>query len=313
MEEEQIEKKSFFKSVKNWIIIVIVIAIFGSGGYYYWYETSKYVYTKDAQIQAFSVDISPDILARVMTLEVDEGDFVQAGQLISQLQDDILLSQRIESEANIIKLGESVKFQEARFEKIRNDYFRAEQGIVDHVISSQDFDHKQKDFKMAEAEFKYSLANLEHSIKQLEVINTKLTHTVIVAPMDGVIAKRWILSGDVMNPGQSMFTMYDLSNVWVLARLEETKIAGVRLGDRVKIHVDAYPDYEFEGRVFVIKGAAASNFSLIPQDNATGNYTKVAQRIPIKITIDRPANFPKDEPLYLLPGMSIEVKIYTKK
>ncbi|MDN3504603.1 MAG: HlyD family secretion protein [Rhabdochlamydiaceae bacterium] len=310
---EEVEKKSFFKSVKNWIYIIVVLSVCSAGAYYFWYETSKYVYTKDAQIEAFSVDISPDILARVMTLEVDEGDFVQEGQLISQLQDDILLSKRVESEANIRKLKESIRFQEARFEKIQNDFFRAEQGIIDHVISAQEFDHKQKDFKMAEAELKFAIANLEHAIKQLEVINTKLTHTVITAPMDGMIAKRWILSGDVMRPGQTMFTMYDLSEVWALARLDETKIAGVRVGDIVKIHVDAYPGYEFEGRVFVIKGAAASNFSLIPQDNATGNYTKVSQRIPIKITIDRPPNFPKDEPLYLLPGMSVEVKIYTKK
>ena len=164
---------------------------------------------------------------------------------------------------------------------------------------------------MAKADLDYALADLEYSIKQLEVINTRLSHTVVVAPMNGMIAKRWVLTGDVMNPGQTMFTMFDLKDVWVLARLEEKKIAKVRIGDPVQIYVDAYPGYTFKGKVFVIKAAAASNFSLIPQDNATGNYTKVEQRIPIKITIERPENFPQNEPLYLLPGMNVEVKIMT--
>ena len=79
----------------------------------------------------------------------------------------------------------------------------------------------------------------------------------------------------------------------------------MKLGDRVEISVDAYPDKTFHGEVFTIKGAAASQFSVIPQNNATGNYTKVAQRIPIKITLD----VPKGEQLYLFPGMNAEVDI----
>lgn len=300
-------------NIKSWILVIFVSVVSIGGGIYYWIERSEYVYSIDAQVEAFSVDLSPDILARIISLEVDEGDFVKKGQLISQLQDDILLSKKREGEANIVRLQERVKMEQAHYEKVRNDYIRAEQGIVDQVISAQYFDHRQKDFEMAQAELNYSLADLDHAIKQLEVIDTELTHTVVMAPMDGMIAKRWVLSGDVMNPGQTMFTMYDLENVWVLARIEEGQIGRVRVGDRVKIHVDAYPDYEFEGEVFTIKGAAASNFSLIPQNNATGNYTKVSQRIPVKVTINRPANFPSNEPLYLLPGMSVEVKIYGKK
>ena len=300
------------KKIISWVVGLIGLVLVGGLSYHIYLETSQYVYSRDANISAFSVDISPDILARVMELNVDEGDMVKRGEVISQLQDDVLLAQRREAEANVVKLEEEVKFQEADYEKIRNDYHRAEKGIVDKVISAQEFDHKQKDYEMALAQLEFARANLDHAMKQLDVIKTQLTHTVIVAPMDGMIAKRWVLGGDVMSPGQTMFTLYDLENVWVTTMLEEKKIAKVRVGDRVKIHVDAYPDYEFEGQVFVIKGAAASNFSLIPQDNATGNFTKVEQRIPLKITIERPANFPKKEPLYLLPGMSVETKIYTQ-
>ena len=83
----------------------------------------------------------------------------------------------------------------------------------------------------------------------------------------------------------------------------------VKIGDEVEIHVDAYPDKKFHGKIFVIKGAAASEFSLIPQDNATGNYTKVAQRVPLKITIEGSKGPQEDDCLYLFPGMSAEIKI----
>lgn len=272
--------------------------------------SSRYVYTRDAQIDGFSVNLSPDILARIIALNVDEGDYVKQGQIIVELENDILLSEKEESEANIVRLEEKVKFARAQFEKLRNDYGRAEQGILDQIISVQEFDHRQKDYEMAKADLDYAIASLAYSKKQLEVINTRLAHTVVVSPMEGVIAKRWVLTGDVMSPGQTMFSLFDLKNIWVIARLEESKIAGVRINSKVEIYVDAYPGYVFHGHVFVIKGAAASNFSLIPQDNATGNYTKVEQRIPVKITIEKPKNFPPNQPLYLLPGMNVEVKIF---
>ena len=111
-----------------------------------------------------------------------------------------------------------------------------------------------------------------------------------------------------MHPGQAMFSLYDLTDVWVVANLEETKMERVKIGSSVEVTVDAYPGQVFHGKIFVIKEAAASEFSLIPQDNATGNYTKVAQRIPLKITLNRSEATP-----YLFPGMSAEVKIKVRQ
>jgi membrane fusion protein, multidrug efflux system len=292
-----------------WITIgcVVVLGI-GFGSYAWWSYAQKHIYTNDANIEAFSVNLSPDILARIITLDVDEGDLVHQGDLIAQLQDDILLAEKEETIARIATLQNTVDLQYFYFEKIRNDYERALAGIEDQVIPFSEFDHAQKDLEMAESNLAISKSDLEQSRKQLEVINTKLSHTIINAPMDGYISKRWVLGGDVMQPGQTMFTMYDLRQVWIVARVNEKKMRNVRVGDKVKIHIDMYPDITFHGKVFVIKGAAASEFSLIPQDNATGNYTKVAQRIPLKITIEPPKEF-DNTPLYLFPGMSAEVTI----
>jgi membrane fusion protein (multidrug efflux system) len=298
-------------SLWQWIVIgSLSVLLIGLGSIFAMKSIRFYVWTNDAVIDGFTVDISPDILARIVHLDVDEGDRVKKGQTIAILLDDILLAQKKESEANILKLEQALKVEEALLEKIRNDYIRAEQGVQDEVITFQDFDHRQKDFSAQSAKVDYAKANLVHAKKMLEVIEAHLDHTVIVAPIDGVVAKRWVWTGDVMNPGQTMYTLNDLNNLWVSAKLEEKKVRHVKLGSEVAIHIDAYPGYVFKGKVFTIQGGAASQFALIPQDNATGNYTKVEQRIPLKISIEKPDNFPKDTPLYLFPGMSVEVKIY---
>ncbi len=296
----------------RWSLIVFVcLVVVGLGvGFFFLYERS-YVWTNDAQIEGFQMDLGTNVTEQVTGLFVEEGDVVTRGQLIAQLQNDVPLAQKLEAEARISQIEQDIRAQEARRAKIRNDYIRALEGIEEDVISAQDFDHAQKDLEIADAELALAYASLELAVAELEVIEAELGHYTIVAPQDGTIAKRWVWLGDVVTPGQSFYTMYDLENVWVTARLEEGKLEGVRLGAPVDIHVDAYPDYTFEGEVFTIKAAAASEFTLVPQNNATGNYTKVAQRVPIKITIRPPADFPKDQPLYLFPGMNVEVKIKT--
>jgi membrane fusion protein (multidrug efflux system) len=262
-----------------------------------------FVGTNDALIDGYKVTVSSDISARITKLYVDEGAFVKTGDLIAEMDDTIPQSQKIEAEAKIVSLRAFVMVEEFHYEKVRNDFERAVKGFEEGVTSAQQLDHAQKNFAMSKSKLEMTKADLEHAITQLGVIETILTHTKVWAHIDGKIVKRWVWEGDVMRAGQAMFSLYDLKDVWVLANLEETKMEKVKIGDEVEIHVDAYPDKRFHGKIFVIKGAAASEFSLIPQDNATGNYTKVAQRVPLKITIE-----PSEE-LYLFPGMSAEIKI----
>jgi len=269
-----------------------------------------FVGTNDALIDGFKVTVSSDISARITKLYVDEGDFVKAGDLIADMDDTIPQSQKMEAEAKIVSLRASVMVEEFNFEKVRNDFERAVKGFQEGVTSAQELDHAQKNFAIAKSKLERAQAELEHAISQLGVIETVLTHAKVYAHIDGKIVKRWVYEGDVMTAGQAMFSLYDLKDVWVLANLEETKMENVKIGDEVEIHVDLYPDKKFHGKIFVIKGAAASEFSLIPQDNATGNYTKVAQRIPLKITIEPSKG--SDKGLYLFPGMSAEIKIRVK-
>lgn len=302
--------KDFFRSPLKVLLLVLTVFIAVVGITIYILEERAAIWTNDAFIEAYGTDLSANVTEKIITLYVDEGDTVKKGQLIAQLQNNIPLAQKAAAEAKIKSLEEEIIVQEARYKKIRNDFIRALAGFEDKVVSEQDFDHAEKNLEIIDAEIKLAKANLELAKKQLEVINAELVHYTIRAPQDGVIAKRWVWVGDVTTPGQSLYTMYDLKNIWVLANLEEGKIENVRLGDTVRISVDAYPGYTFHGKVFTIKGAAASQFTLVPQNTATGNYTKVSQRVPIKITIQPPDDYPKDNPLYLFPGMSAEIRIY---
>ena len=299
------------KKIPLYILVVVVCCAAIVVVWFTYYR--PFVGTNDAIIDGFKVTVSSDISARLTKLYVDEGDFVKAGDLIADMDDTISQSQRVEAEAKIVSLRASVMLEEFHFEKVRNDFERAVKGFQEGVTSAQQLDHAQKNFAIAKSKLEMTKADLEHAITQLGVIETILTHTKVYAHIDGKIVKRWVYEGDVMAAGQAMFSLYDLKDVWVLANLEETKMENVKIGDEVEIHVDAYPDKKFQGKIFVIKGAAASEFSLIPQDNATGNYTKVAQRVPLKITIEGSKGPQEDDCLYLFPGMSAEVKIKVKQ
>ncbi len=129
--------------------------------------------------------------------------------------------------------------------------------------------------------------------------------------MSGVVSKRWVLAGDVVQPGQSIFAIYNVKDIWVTANLEETSLSRLALGDMVDISVDTYPDLSFTGKVLRIGSNTASQFSLIPPNNASGNFTKVTQRVPVKISIDDPVSQNSQQPV-LRPGMSVEVSVKVK-
>jgi membrane fusion protein (multidrug efflux system) len=191
------------------------------------------------------------------------------------------------------------------------------------VITNEQFDHIKKAFETASAQLdaakamllvsksmiSSASASVETSNAQIKVLDAQLKNTRLYAPADGVIAKRWLLSGDVAQPGQSVFTITMSKNLWVIAYLEETKISEIHTGQQVKFTIDAFSDVKFRGKVFLIGSSTASVFSLIPANNAAGNFTKVTQRIPIRISIDSADNNKEISSFNILSGMSAIVKI----
>lgn len=220
--------------------------------------------------------------------------------------------------AEIRALEEEVKAISAKADQLRKDRNRFEKLLEKGVIPLRKLEevdthlealeHKRKALEakietavyrrktlIAKLEGLRSLSEkieaLSNRIRALEKrkadLENLISETVLRSPIDGYVAKRFVSEGEVVRAGQFVYAVYDPRDVYVLVLLEETKLEGVREGSRVKIEIDAFPGEEFEGVVETISRATASKFALIPRDITAGEFTKVAQRIPLKVRITK--------------------------
>jgi membrane fusion protein (multidrug efflux system) len=219
-----------------------------------------------------------------------------------------------------------IKVLEINLERATDDLERARAQSEGGVITAEQFSHIQKAYETAAAQLDAAKTQLlvsrsmissasaaaETSNAQIRVLDTQLKNTRLYAPVDGVISKRWLLPGDIVQPSQSVFTITINDNLWVAAFLEETKIAEVHSGQKVRLTIDAFPGVKFDGKIFLVGSTTASVFSLIPANNASGNFTKVTQRIPVRISIDSAENGEDISSFNIKSGMSVVVKISRK-
>lgn len=126
-------------------------------------------------------------------------------------------------------------------------------------------------------------AGIELAQAAVELASLNLSYTVITAPADGYTSRKSLQKGQLVQPGQTLLSIVDENDVWVVANYKETQTAKMKLGDKVRITVDALPDAVYIGRIEAISNATGAQYSIVPQDNATGNFVKVEQRLPVKI------------------------------
>lgn len=146
-------------------------------------------------------------------------------------------------------------------------------------------------------------ARVDLTKAQRDLAALDLSYTRIAAPKDGVASKKSVTVGQMLGPGQSVVMVVPTSGAWVVANFKETQVGKMKPGQPVTLDVDAYPGLELHGEVESLAQATGARFSLLPPDNATGNFTKVVQRVPVRIKLDAPADKP------LRPGMSVEVSV----
>lgn len=143
---------------------------------------------------------------------------------------------------------------------------------------------------------------------ELDMAQLQLSYAYILAPFDGYISKKNVQVGQLLSPGQTICSVVDETTLWVVANFKETQIADMHTGQKVEVKVDAYPKEKFEGKVESIQAATGSTFSLLPADNATGNFVKVVQRIPVKIVLEKT----KLDNAQLRAGMNVTVAVKVK-
>jgi membrane fusion protein, multidrug efflux system len=318
---------------------IVIIAVL-TGAWYWYRDYSRYISTDDARIDADNVTVGSKMLGRIVAIYAQEGDVVTKGKLLAELDSSDLVAQKnqamalkvqamtslSQANAKYVSDQQSLKVVEINLERGKEDLARAKKQSEGGVITEEQYDHIVKAYEAASAQADASKALIgvsktqitsasaavETANAQIRVLETQLKNTKLWSPGNGVIAKRWLLPGDVIQPGQSAFTLTDDSRKWVLSYLEETKISEIQDGKDVRFTIDAFPHVKFYGKVFLTGTSTASMFSLIPASNASGNFTKVTQRIPVRISIDSADNGQNISSFNILPGMSAVVKITRK-
>lgn len=153
-------------------------------------------------------------------------------------------------------------------------------------------------------------ANIKKAQALLETAKLNLSYTVITAAIDGQVSKIDIQPGQLVQPGQTLFYIINNNEAWVIANFKETQLNKMVAGQKVTLKVDAYPDYDFKGTIISFSPATGSRFSILPPDNATGNFVKTIQRLPVKISIDTDNDIEKVK--LLRPGMNVDVDVHIK-
>ena len=297
------------KKKNNRFIIIIVLALLAGASFIIYVKMNPSLSTDNASIDRSKATVSTKMLGLIAKINVKEGDFVKAGTLLVELDTAELQAQKTQAEANLVIAQESIKLFQTNLERYKNDFSRASSQYKNNNISTEAFEHAQKTFETSQIDYVLALKKVEVAKAQLDLVNATIGNSRIVATFDAVVAKKWMNESDVMQPSQPVLTLYDSHTATVTANFEETKISRFKVGQTALIHVDAYPGVTFKAHVSEVGSNTGNQFSLIPVNNAAGNFTKVTQRIPVKFAIDESTDLQDASAKRLLPGMSALVEV----
>jgi len=305
-------------------VILLGLLIFGVRK---WWFSRSHVSTDNAQVDGHIVPILPKVGGFVAEVRVEENHAVKAGDTLVVLDDRDLRARLSQTEADLAALLATVSSRgrvgqaeaavaqaQAQAVKAIADLQRIEPLATQNVVSQQQLDAARAAAAAAEAQLAAAQAMLVGADARVAAARAardqaalQLSYTRITAPANGVVSKKAVELGQLVQPGQPLMTVVPLADVWVTANLKETETADVTPGDSADITVDAYRGVHFRGHVESLSPATGAKFSLLPPDNATGNFMKVVQRIPVRIHLDSPV-----DPAHTLRlGMSVVATIKT--
>jgi membrane fusion protein (multidrug efflux system) len=262
-------------------------------GIHYYFYALTHVATDDAFIEGHAVSISPKVSGHILKVYIDDNQSVKDGQLLAEIDPR--------------DYETHYKMAEANFEAARTKASQADEDVgrykkltVNDEISKQDMEHVIGRARIADAECNQAKAALEQA-------RLELSYTKIYAPAAGRVTEKSVEAGTFVQVGQTLLTIVTPER-WVIANLKETDLKNVLPGQPATISIDAYPGRVFKGHVDSIQKGTGARFSLLPPENAAGNYVKVVQRVPVKIVFDEASEPQNTFPL----GLSVMPTIETK-
>src|SRR2546422_76999 len=314
---------------KRTVFIIMGVALLGlvAVGARRWIYSLSHVSTDNAQVDGHIVPILPKVGGYVLDVRTDENRPAKAGDTLVVLDDRDYTARLAQAEADLavalagvsnrVRVGQEeaqVAQAQANAEKAHADLERIKPLAEKDIVPKQALDAAEADARAADAALAAAQAALAGADARVAAARAardqaalNLSYTRISAPSSGVVSKKSVEVGQLVQPGQPLMSVVPLEDVWLTANLKETEIADVKPGEPVDFTVDAYPGAHFRGHVESVSPATGARFSLLPPDNATGNFTKVVQRVPVRIRPDK-----VDSAHPLRPGMSVDVTIQTK-
>lgn len=329
------------------IVGAVVIAAAIVGGIVWWLHARNFESSDDAFIDTRTVLISPQVSGAITGVNVTDNQIVKAGDLLATIDQrdykaavDQAAAQILQAQASITDIEAQIGAQQAQIQQANQQVQEAQAalnfatdenqryqelvqkgaGTVQRAQQAQsDFTSKKaaldaanaaklaadRQIDVLRAKVEQAKAQLKAAQAQKEQANANLQRTELRAPTDGRIAKLTGAVGALASPGQAIMVLVPL-DVWVTANFKETQLELMRVGQPVDIHIDAYGK-SYPGHVNSIQAGSGTAFSLLPAENATGNYVKVVQRVPVKITFDQPPD------VELGPGMSVVPRVTVRQ
>lgn len=305
-------------------LIIVAVAVLGAllwGGSKI-YHSFLYVETDNAQIEGDVYPVISRVPGRVQQVLASDNQLVSKGDTLALLDPadyEVRLAMATaaldNARASVAAAGEAAAAAAATRQKLGADLRRSENLRRQDVISPSEFDAVKAAATASSAQYAASesqrkAAEAQVGLREAELRNARLqlSYTAITAPASGHVSKKNIQPGQYVSPGQQLIALVGSSDLWVVANFKETQLENIRPGQPVSIKVDAYPGVEFEGRVESVSAGTGSRFALLPPDNASGNFVKVAQRVPVKIVFsEKPGKEHK-----LAAGMNVVVDVRVK-
>jgi membrane fusion protein, multidrug efflux system len=328
---------------KIWLLIVLVVVIIAGLGIWFWYE--KYgrwnESTDDAYVNGNVVAITPLVTGTVVSIGADDGDLVREGQVLIQFDPNDAEVALQSAEANLGKAVRQVRglysnvdgikaqvaAQRAEVQKAQDNFNRRKNLAAGGAISQEELSHARDDLTTAQnalnnvqqqlqtssalvddtivsshPEVKAAAANL----RQAYLNNARST---LIAPVTGYVAKRTVQLGQRVQPGTALMAVIPLDQIWIDANFKETQLGQMRIGQQVDIESDLYgSDVKYSGTVDSVGAGTGSAFALLPAQNATGNWIKIVQRVPVRIHLN-PDQL-KDHPLRIGLSTVVDVNLH---
>ncbi|EKO3866423.1 HlyD family secretion protein [Vibrio harveyi] len=335
---DDIAKKSSSKSKMTKILFLLVCAIAFGAMYWSWQYSDSHPSTEDAYVRAKILSVAPQVQGQVVSVEAKDFQVINKGDLLLKIDSrpyllavkqakaayQLAVQQHDVADKQVTEAVAGLDAARSNLTEAQVEYKRTDSLVKRKLASDQDLDTAKNKLANAQAGLEQARATVEKAIAnrgeegaeaavvqqaaaQLAQAELNLSYTDITSPVDGIAGEINAHTGSVVSIGQTLFPVIIKDSYWVRANFKETDLTHIKAGMHAEVVIDMYPDVVWDAKVEQLSPASGTSFSLMPPENATGNWVKIKQRFPVRLTLEVPEGAPQ-----LRVGASSEVTVDLK-